>query len=168
MRGLVVGRFQVVHNGHLHLLRRAWEDCEDVAIALGSTDAKPSTRNVLTTHERRQLLETVLAKRLPAGRTVRLFDVPDIHDPDRWVAHALGITGKVDAVYGNDEETLGLFDRAGLRTVRTGLHRREELTATHIRHLMTEDDPAWTKLVPAETVALLATWDIPARLRRLE
>lgn len=160
MRGLVVGRFQPLHNGHVQLVKLAQEQCGNVVIAVGSTNAKPSARNPFTFEERREMLQAVF----PA---VPVFDVPDIHDREAWVAHLLRITGPIDKMYGNDENSLSLFEAAHIPVVRPGLVERETWEATAIRALMAEDDPSWRKLVPKQVAQLLDTWDAPRRLRTM-
>ena len=161
MRALVVGRFQPFHNGHRALIQKAIEDCVEVVVGVGSSNAPQSLRNPFSFEERRQMIAAVF----PA---VRVVAIPDIHDPPRWVAHVLAITGPVDRVYGNDTSTSDLFEAAGLAVVAPGLVDRERFEARAIRALMAEGDPAWRKAVPAPVAALLEKWDAPGRLLGLE
>lgn len=167
MRSLVVGRFQVPHLGHVKLIRQALEAGPDLAIAIGSTQAKPSTRNPLTFDERKQLLEAALPDVFGPGGPGRIYNVPDLNDPVRWVAHCLAITGPVDHVFGNDDGTLALFEQAHITVMRPGLEHRESLEGSAIRRLMVEDDPTWQKSVPKAVAKLLIEWKIPQRLRLL-
>ena len=167
MRALVIGRFQPLHKGHLALIQRALEDCQSVLVGIGSATAKTSLRNPFTTAERRQMIGACFPSEVATGR-LRILDVPDINNPPRYVDHVLAITGPIDRVFGNDDETLGLFDLAGLRVVSPGLVEREKYEANKIRVLMAEDDPAWRKHVPAAVVPLLEQWNAGKRLRGLE
>lgn len=167
MRALVVGRFQPLHNGHKALIRQALERTGQVVVAVGSSTAKPGLRNPFTAAERRKMLEAVFAAELAAG-AVAIVEVPDLHDPPRYARHALGLTGPVDVVYGNDEKTLGLFEREGLNVERPGLVDRERCEAKAIRAQLAADDPLWKKAVPPAVAALLVQWDAGRRLRGLE
>lgn len=160
VRGLVVGRFQPLHNGHAALIRHARERCGTVVVAIGSAQAKPSLRNPFTLEERRRML----AAAFPG---LAVFDVPDLHDSGRWVAHCLAITGPVDRVFGNDDRTLDLFEQAHVPVERPGLVERGQNEATTIRRLLAEGDPAWRKAVPPPVAALLLEWDAPKRLMLL-
>jgi nicotinamide mononucleotide adenylyltransferase len=142
-------------------VKKAQEDCVQVAIAIGSTQAKPSARNPFTAAERRQMLHAVFPG-------VATFEVPDLHDPPRWAAHCLAITGPVDRVYGNDDATLDLFEMDNVAVVRPGLVQRQEYEASRIRALLVEDDAAWRSLVPTQVADLLVRWDAPKRLRLLD
>lgn len=167
MRALVVGRFQPVHKGHVALLQRALEDCQEVVVGIGSSAAKTSLRNPFSAAERRQMLTACFPADVASGR-LRIIDVPDIHDPPRWAAHVLALSGPVNRVFGNDDDTLALFEMANLPVVRTGLVERERFQANHIRVQLAEDDPAWRKAVPAPVLALLESWGAGRRLRGLE
>lgn len=167
VRALVVGRFQPLHKGHVALVTRALEDCQSVVVGIGSATAKTSLKNPFNAAERRQMLGACFPNEVAAGH-LRIVDVPDINNPPRWVAHVLSITGPVDRVFGNDDDTLGLFELANLPCVRPGLLDREKFEASHIRMLLAEDDPAWRKLVPAPVVPLLEQWGAGKRLRALE
>jgi nicotinamide-nucleotide adenylyltransferase len=162
VRALVVGRFQPFHNGHKALIRKAVEDCVDVTVGIGSSNAKQSLRNPFTFEERRQLVEAAM------GTAVRVVALPDINDPPRWANHVMAITGTMDKVYGNDVESTGLFEAAGITVVSPGFVDREKYEARHIRVLMAEGDPSWRKLVPAEVAKLLDQWDAPKRLLMME
>jgi nicotinamide-nucleotide adenylyltransferase len=156
----VVGRFQPLHKGHAALIKAAQERCGEVVVAIGSTQAKPSLRNPFTAAERRQMLAAVFPG-------VPVFDVPDLHDPARWAAHALAITGKVDRVFGNDDATLDLFEMDGVPVERPGLVEREEFEASAIRALIAEGDRGWMKAVPPQVADLLVKWDAPKRMMLL-
>lgn len=157
MRGLVVGRFQPLHNGHVQLIKLAREQCGTVVVAVGSTNAKPSLRNPLNFEERRAILQAVFPG-------IAVYDVPDVHEREAWVAHLLAITGPVDRVYGNDENSQSLFEAAHIEVARPGLVERDAWEGTAIRAQMAAGDEGWRKLVPKEIVPLLEKWDAPRRL----
>lgn len=167
MRALVVGRFQPLHKGHVALVTRALEDSADVVVAIGSSTAKPSLRNPFSADERRQMLTAAFQSDVQAGR-LRIVEVPDLHNPPRWVDHVLSITGRVDRVYGNDDDTMDLFERAGVPVVQSGLVDRERYQASAIRAQLAEDDAGWRKAVPAAVAPLLESWQAGKRLRAME
>ncbi|HJQ93248.1 MAG TPA: adenylyltransferase/cytidyltransferase family protein [Candidatus Thermoplasmatota archaeon] len=167
MRALVLGRFQPLHNGHKALIQEALGRGATVIVAIGSSAAKPGLRNPFTTAERRQMVEATFPNEMRSGAVV-LAEVPDLHDPMRYVAHTLAITGPVDAVFGNDDETLGLFERAGMRIESPGLVDRARFEAKAIRAQIAADDGAWRKSVPPAVAELLVRLDAGRRLRGLE
>ena len=166
MRALVVGRFQPLHNGHKALIRQAL-DAGHVVVAIGSSTAKQGLRNPFTAAERRKMIEACFAAELAAG-SLTIVEVPDLHDPPRYARHALAIAGPIDVVFGNEEDTLGLFEREGLRVERPGLQERDRWEAKAIRAQLAADDMLWKKAVPPAVAALLVQWDAGRRLRGLE
>lgn len=167
MRGLVVGRFQPLHNGHRALVKRALEVCVDLAVGIGSAEARPSLRNPFTLDERRAMLAAVFPHELAAGQ-LRVLALPDLHDPPRWARHTLELVGPLDRVFGNDDETLSLFEQLNIVVERPGLVERERFEARAIRALLAEDDPTWRKAVPPAVADLLQRLDAGRRLRSLE
>ncbi len=162
MHGLVVGRFQPVHSGHAQLIQHAIEDCVEVTVVVGSSDAKPSLRNPFTFDERAAMLKAVF------GDRIRILGVPDLHDPPRYAAYVIERTGPVDRVFGNDNSTLDLFEDFGCDVERPGLKVRESWEGRTIRAWMAEGDSAWRKAVPAKVAEVLDSIEASKRLVRME
>ena len=167
LRALVLGRFQPFHTGHKALIQEALGRGATVVVAIGSSTAKTGLRNPFSAAERRQMVEAAFPNDVRSGSLV-VVEVPDLHDPLRYVDHVLAITGPVDVVYGNDDETLGLFERAGLRTERPGLVDRARFEAKVIRAQLAADDVTWRKAVPPAVAEILLKMDAGRRLRGLE
>lgn len=167
MRALVLGRFQPFHIGHKALIQAALGRGATVVVAIGSSTAKSGLRNPFTAAERRQMVEATFPNEVRSGAVV-IVDVPDLHDPLRYVGHTLALTGPIDVVYGNDDETIGLFERDGLRIERPGLVDRARYEARVIRAQIAADDSSWRKAVPPGVADLLLKMDAAKRLRGLE
>lgn len=54
--GIVIGRFQGFHKGHMHLLNAARASCDKLVVLLGSCNRAPSIKNPFTAFER---IETI-------------------------------------------------------------------------------------------------------------
>lgn len=162
MRGLVIGRFQPLHKGHEALIRQAIEDCVHVTVGIGSSKAKQSVRNPFTFEERERMLRAAF------GDRIDVVAIPDIHDPPNYAGHVMEITGPVDRVFGNDEETVSLFEDEGIAVRRPGLLDRERFQASTIRLQMAEGDGQWRKAVSPPVVAIIEELGGGKRLRLLE
>lgn len=158
MHGLVLGRFQPLHNGHVALIKRAMEDCQQVTVGIGSTNTPRRSTDPFTLEERQAMLEAVFP-----GVTVA--PIPDLHDPMRYVGHVLKLV-PADCVYGNSS-SMELFEDDGVPVKRPGLEERANWQGAAIREQLAEDDVAWRKAVPKAVAALLDEWDATARLRSL-
>ena len=155
---LVVGRFQPLHLGHVAVIEAALQ-AGDTVVAIGSSNQPLSARNPFTVAERQAMLQAVF----PGVRTV---PVPDYGDGARWVRHVLGAV-PVGTVWGNDEETLHLFEAAGVAARRIGLQERGQWQAAVIREQVARGDPAWRQAVPPQVAGLLDAWDAPRRMALL-
>jgi nicotinamide-nucleotide adenylyltransferase len=59
--GLILGRFQPIHKGHLSLMLFALSRCEKIIVAIGSAQASRTERNPLSYEERRDMIDNALA-----------------------------------------------------------------------------------------------------------
>ncbi len=162
MRGLVIGRFQPLHKGHEALIKAAIEDCVHVTVGIGSSKAKQSVKNPFSFEERAAMVRAAF------GDQVDVIAIPDIHDPPNYADHVTDITGPVDRVFGNDEETISLFEDAGLRVKRPGLQQRERYTGSTIRLQMAEGDGSWRKALSPGVAAVIDGLEGSRRIRALE
>lgn len=161
-RALVVGRFQPVHHGHVHVIKQAREHAGSVVVAVGSSKDSGTLRNPFTFEERKAMLQAAL------GDDLEVVAVPDIHDPPRWVDHCIALTGAVDEVFGNDDRTMDLFDDEGYAVFRPGLEQRGLWESTTIRAWLAEEDPSWKKAVPKGVAEVLVRIEASKRLRSME
>ena len=70
--GLMVGRFQPFHNGHLNLAYQILDDCEEMIIAIGSAQFNYTFTNPFTAGERIYIVHESLveAKMISKGYTL--------------------------------------------------------------------------------------------------
>lgn len=60
--GLVVGRFQPLHKGHVSIIQAALDKCERVIVLIGSCQEKRTLRNPLSYNERKQMIRDVFGR----------------------------------------------------------------------------------------------------------
>lgn len=58
--GLILGRFQPIHKGHLSLMLLALSRCDKIIIAIGSAQASRTERNPLSYEERHDMIYNAL------------------------------------------------------------------------------------------------------------
>jgi nicotinamide-nucleotide adenylyltransferase len=51
-RGLVIGRFQPFHNGHLELIKQIMNECEELVVVIGSAQFNYLAKDPFTAGER--------------------------------------------------------------------------------------------------------------------
>jgi nicotinamide-nucleotide adenylyltransferase len=166
VRGLLVGRFQPFHSGHLELLQHIAQrhPGDSVILGIGSAQESYTVENPFTASERAEMIARALAEaRLPAAPIV---PIPDIHRHALWVAHVRELVPPFERVYTNNPLTRLLFERDRVSVESTPLFDRPRLTGTRIRHRMAEGGD-WTGDVPPAVAKYLAEIDGPGRLRLL-
>ena len=78
--GVVLARFQPIHNGHLELIKKAVSENEEVVIFIGSAD-KMNARNPIPYNLRKELVYKALSDTLKDGMDkVRVVGLDDLTD----------------------------------------------------------------------------------------
>ncbi|HXY46810.1 MAG TPA: adenylyltransferase/cytidyltransferase family protein, partial [Thermoplasmata archaeon] len=85
MRGLLIGRFQPFHRGHLSVVRTIRADRPDDSLLLGIGSAQESFtwKNPFTAGERFEMIARAIADADIAR--VEVVPIPDIHQHALWV-----------------------------------------------------------------------------------
>lgn len=83
--GVLIGRFQPLHLGHLHTIERAIDEVDELVIVIGSAKTARNLRNPFIAVERREMIESALT---PSKRSkVRFEFVRDyFYNTPAWVA----------------------------------------------------------------------------------
>ncbi len=164
-RGLFIGRFQPFHNGHEYALKLILEECDEVIVAIGSTQKNFTLDNPLTCGERIDMLWRYFKRRKILDRTI-ICAIPDINNNFIWPRHVLSLAPKFDIVYSGNELVLLLFQQAGIPVKRIVEINKEHLSGTVIRQLILENKE-WRHLVPSIVASFLDEIGFEERLRSL-
>ena len=164
MDGLLIGRFQPFHLGHLDAVLFGLSRTENLFICIGSSNKSNERRNPFSAEERREMIvssiEPSMADRL------KIFDIPDVGDHEKWTFEIDRIVPKYDIIFTNDEFTKTLFEKREMDVVPVVLKDREKFSGTNIRELIV-DDKNWQDLVPRGTKKVLDKIDAKERLKNL-
>ena len=164
MNGLLIGRFQPFHLGHLDAILFGLSRTENLFIGIGSSNKSNERRNPFSAEERREMIissiEPSMADRL------KIFDIPDVGDHEKWTFEIDRIVPKYDIIFTNDEFTKTLFEKREMDVVPVVLKDREKFSGTNIRELIV-DDKNWQDLVPRGTKKVLDKIDAKERLKNL-
>ena len=166
MRGLLVGRFQPFHLGHLSLVQeiRRRRPEEPLLIGIGSAQASYTLENPFTAGERFEMIERALAEaRISGCVPVPLIDV-DRHAI--WVAHVASLLPPFDRVYTNNPLTKRLFLAGGYQVEGTPLFDRDRFEGTRVRGLLREDG-AWARELPPAVAGYLTSLHAVERFREI-
>ncbi len=161
MNGLLIGRFQPFHIGHLSAVKFALSNVEKLWIGIGSSNKSHEKRNPFTADERKQMILFSLDPET-RGR-VEIYYVPDIGDHERWTYHLDSIVPKYDVVFSNDDFTISLYQKRGIKVIPVPLLQREMVSGTNIREMIAAGKD-WSSLVPQGTKNVLLSIGAKQRL----
>jgi len=164
MDGLLIGRFQPFHLGHLDAVLFGLSRTENLFIGIGSSNKSNERRNPFSAEERTEMIissiESSMIDRL------KIFNIPDVDNHEKWTFEIDQIVPKYDAVFTNDEFTKTLFEKRKIDVIPVVLKDREKFSGTNIRDLIT-DDKNWQDLVPHGTRKVLDKINAIERLKNL-
>jgi len=164
MDGLLIGRFQPFHLGHLDAVLFGLSRTDNLFIGIGSSNKSNERRNPFSAEERTEMIissiESSMIDRL------KIFDIPDVDNHEKWTFEIDQIVPKYDVVFSNDEFTKTLFEKRNIDVIPVVLKDREKFSGTNIRELIA-DNKNWQDLVPHGTRKVLDKINAIERLKNL-
>jgi nicotinamide-nucleotide adenylyltransferase len=167
LRGVLVGRFQPFHLGHLSAVKDSSREVDELIIVVGSSQRSHEFRNPFTAGERIEMIrETLVAEQKIDENKIMLIPVPDTDIHYLWTYQMDLLVPRYDWVYTNDPFTKYLFTERGVKVVQPRLYRRKDLSATQIRRRIVIDKD-WQGLVSHKTSEFIATINGVKRIKSL-
>ncbi len=166
MRGLLVGRYQPFHRGHLAVVRAIRRKRPDapLLIGIGSAEESYTWENPFTAGERVEMIHRALEEAKVDG--VEIVPIADIRRHALWVRYLEGLLPPFDRVYTNNPLTRLLFERSGYVVESPRLVNRGRYEGIRIRERLAAGR-GWKELVPPSVARYLGALDAPARLKLL-
>jgi len=164
MDGLLIGRFQPFHLGHLDAVLFGLARVENLFICIGSSNKSNERKNPFSAEERREMITLSIEPSITDR--IKIFDIPDVGDHEKWTFEIDKIVPKYDVVFSNDEFTKTLFEKRKIDVIPVVLKDREKFSGTNIRGLIA-DNKNWQDLVPRGTRNVLDKINAKERLKNL-
>ena len=164
MDGLLIGRFQPFHLGHLDAVLFGLSKSENLFIGIGSSNRFNERKNPFSAKERREMIVSSIEPSMIDR--IKIFDIPDVDNHEKWTFAIDQIVPKYGAVFTNDEFTKTLFEKRQTNVILVVLKDREKFSGTNIRQLIA-DDKNWQDLVPQGTRKVLDNLNAKERLQNL-
>ena len=164
MDGLLIGRFQPFHLGHLDAVMFGLSKVENLWIGIGSSNKYNERRNPFSSDERREMIISSIEPSIIDS--IKIFNIPDVDNHEKWTFEIDQIVPKYDIVFTNDEFTKTLFEKRQINVIQVMLKDREKFSGTNIRQLIL-DDKNWEDLVPQGTRKVLDKINATDRLKNL-
>ena len=164
MNGLLIGRFQPFHLGHLEALRFALSKVDKLWVGLGSSDKPEQKNNPFSAEERKEMILSSIDNSMKDK--ISIYFIPDFDNHIKWIEKIDTIVPKFDIVFSNDELTKHLYSKRTVQIISIPFLKRDVLSGTKIRELIISDQ-RWDDLVPEGTKNFLINISAKERLKNL-
>ena len=176
--GMVHGRFQPFHTGHLHYTLAAFKRSENLIV--GITNPDPSViceegadadrhrpeANPFTFFERQWMIHAALAEACLDLKRVFIVPFP-IHHPDRWIHYCPKETLQFIRVFSEwENEKVSRFHQAGWRVEVLDAGTTKKDSGSQVRGFLAQG-AGWEDLGPPGVASVLLEIDASERLKRL-
>ena len=164
--GLLVGRFQPFHLGHLGAVRHALRQVDYLYVVVGSAQRSHERDNPFTAGERIAMIKVALDGNGVDPAKWMAIPIADADSHSLWVSTVGSMVPKFDKVFTNDALTFLLFKEEGIQVEAVPYLDREKYSATNVRHRILEQKD-WEALVPVQVAALVRKFGGVERVRAL-
>ncbi len=165
-RGILIGRFQPPHLGHVEVIKQMLEEVDELIIAVGSAQLSHTLDNPFTAGERVLMLNKALAEAKIDATRVHIIPIPDLNNHAVWVSHVLSFSPPFVTVYTGNALVGRLFKEHGFQVKNPPMFKRKEYQGTEIRKRMLEGKD-WQNLVPKSVLEVMDEIHATDRLRDL-
>jgi len=165
--GILVGRFQPFHLGHLQAVKFALSKVDMLWIVIGSAQKSHEPRNPFTAGERLAMIKLALdANKVDPKRwlSVPVYDA-DIHS--LWVNQLDILVPRYDIVFTNDPFSTMLFREHGKKVVKVPMLKRKFLSGTEVRRRIASNEN-WKELVPRQVAEVIREINGIERIKLLQ
>jgi len=164
MDGLLIGRFQPFHLGHLDALRFALSKVDKLWIGLGSSNKPLEKNNPFSAEERKEMILSSIDKFMK--QRIQIYFIPDLENHIKWIEFIATLVPKFDVIFTNDELTRHLYSKRDVEVLSIPFVNRDILSGTNIRDMIISDQK-WEDLVPEGTKNFLYKTSAKQRLKNL-
>ena len=163
--GILVGRFQPVHIGHVQAIEFALENSNKLFIVVGSAEKSNQKRNPFTFEERKKMIELAINEK-ELQDNISIIPINDANNHTEWIASIKNTIGEYNIIFTNDELTEKLFKKEETKVINVPLLDRNILSATEVRKRL-ELDKEWKSLVIPEIVNYLTEINAVERMKSI-
>ena len=161
-RALFIGRFQPFHKAHLVDVKKILKECDEIVIAIGSSQEKNTLENPFSYSERKRMIE--LALKNNKIKKYKIYSVPDLYNDKKWVGYIRKNLPSYEFVYSGNPWTLRCFKKHDSKVKKINLIKG--VSSTAIRNMMIKNKN-WKKMVPKEIAEYIKKIDGVKRIKRI-
>lgn len=166
--GVVIGRFQPLHNGHIDIIARALEQCEKVLVLISSATESPNYRSPLPSGTRRDMI----IEEFKDPKNLVLLPLRDFPTDDEWIQEVIGFVNSFEenpskvTLY-TSEKDAAFYQTSFVYSTSVAKKEEDEIDDEAIRKLMYEDFQIPSALVPTSVHKTLTTFIASPEFTRL-
>ncbi|MBT3329580.1 MAG: nicotinamide-nucleotide adenylyltransferase [Nitrosopumilus sp.] len=164
MNGLLIGRFQPFHLGHLEALQFALSKVDKLWVGLGSSNKPAEKNNPFSAEERKTMILSSIDNSMK--NKISIYFIPDLDNHVKWIEKIDTIVPKFDIVFSNDPLTDHLYSKRTINVIPIPFLNRDKLSGTNIRNLIISDQK-WENFVPEGTKNFLINFGVKKHLKNL-
>ncbi len=164
MNGLLIGRFQPFHLGHLEALRFALSKVDKLWVGLGSSNRPVEKDNPFTAQQRKEMILSSIDDFMK--EKISIYFIPDVDNHIQWIEKIDTIVPKFNIIFSNDDLTKHLYSKRNTKVLGIPFLNRESLSGTNIRDLILNDQK-WEDFVPDGTRNFLKNTSAKELLKNL-
>lgn len=165
--GLLIGRFQPFHFGHMVAIEYALKKVDHLYILVGSSQKSHESRNPFTAGERILMIRNALIDKKVDAKRYLIIPIPDAIGHAVWTAFIDQVVPKYDIVFSNNDLTIQLFRERGVQVIEPSLFKRKSYSATEVRRRIIANED-WKSLVPTSVVKVIEPIIRKGRFKGLE
>jgi nicotinamide-nucleotide adenylyltransferase len=165
-RGLMIGRYQPFHLGHLSLAEQILSECGELIVAIGSPEANFSFNDPFTAGERITMVHETLKKHGVKMSNCYVLPVPNSNNNYAWFESIRSMIPKVKTVYSGNQFVQLLLPK-DVKVKSPTFVRYKIFNGTRIRNLIVRNGN-WQDLVPTPVASIISEIDGVSRLKKLK
>lgn len=165
MRGMLIGRFQPFHKGHVYVIKEILREVNEIIISIGSAQLSHSLENPFTAGERLAMISKSLFDE-GINKKFYIIPIPDVGNNSLWVSNVKSLSPPFEIIYSGNPLVKTLFKEAGVKVKTPPLYNRKEYSGTEIRRRMLAGE-SWENLVPRAVADTIKEIDGIRRLKDL-
>ena len=163
-RAIFIGRFQPIHNGHVHVIKDLLNIVDEVLIVIGSAQYSHSYDNPFTAGERISMIRLALNEAKVDPAKYLIIPIQDVNDNRIWVAHLVSILPHFDVAFSNNPLVKRLLKEKGIKTAPFDFFKRDQFSGTLIRKKMVNNED-FSNLIPKTVKEFIIKIEGPQRMK---
>lgn len=157
MKALFIARFQPFHKGHLHAIKTAMKNFDELVIGIGSSNESNTWRNPFSFEEREEMVRR-------AGIKCRIISLADTENDKDWCKQVLKLED-FDVVITGSEWVSKCFSRTK-EVKKPNFLLPDVYNGTKIREKIMKNEE-WKDLVPKNVASFIKNIDGVKRIKEL-